>query len=383
MRAGRSSVEEAAGRLVLGASPMLQTAGAAAGAYAAAFYLLDHEAPFFAPMSAVIALGASRGQHLRRAVEMVFGIAMGIAIADGIVLAIGTGPLQIALICVLAMAGALLLGGGSMLVTQAALSGILVATIENPAGALVPDRFFDGLMGGGVALVFSHLLFPLNPMSIVARASAPVFDQLGAALDEVAEALAAGDSDRAYNALLQARAIDDDVRRFNDALVVGYETVRLAPPRRKARNQLEIYAIAASQVDHAVRNTRVLARACIRLLRRGGPGTEGLSDAVHYLAQAVRSLNIQLEAPGLIGETRRLALIAAGRATSVMSDPDVFALGSVVGQVRSTAHDILRGSGMSAAQSLEALDEVTGMPDMPVTPPRSDDGDTKGSDRLG
>ena len=352
---------------------MVQTAGAAAGAYAASFYLLGHDAPFFAPMSAVIALGASRGQHLRRAVEMVFGIAMGIAIADFIVIAIGTGPFQIALICVLAMSAALLFGGGSMLVTQAALSGILVATIENPAGTLVPDRFFDGLVGGGVALVFSHLLFPLNPMSVVARSSAPVFEKLGAALDEVAESLSAGDSERAFNALLQARAIDDDVRRFNDALVVGYETVRLAPPRRKARNQLEIYAIAASQVDHAVRNTRVLARACVRLLRRGGPGAEQLAGAVHHLAQAVRSLNVQLEAPGLIGETRRLALIAAGRATSVMSDPDVFALGSVVGQIRSTAHDILRGSGMSAAQSQEALDEVTGLPEDSARSPSPDE----------
>ena len=345
---------------------MLQTAGAAAAAYAVAFYLFDHEAPFFAPMSAVIALGASRGQHLRSAVEMVFGIAMGIAIADGIVLAIGTGPLQIALICLLGMSAALLLGGGSMLVTQAALSGILVATIENPAGALVPDRFFDGLVGGGVALVFSHLLFPLNPMSVVARAAAPVFDRLGTALDEVAAALAGRDAERAFEALLRARAIDDDVRRFNDALVVGYETVRLAPPRRKARNQLDIYSIAASQVDLAVRNTRVLARACVRLLRRGGAGAEPLARAVESLARAVRSLGTQLEAPGLIGETRRLALIAAGRATSALPDPDAFALGTVVGQVRSTAHDILRASGMSAAQAQAALDEVTGMPDAPV-----------------
>ena len=361
------------GRLALGASPMLQTAGAAAVAHAVAFYVLGHEAPFFAPMAAVIALGASRGQHLRRAVEMVFGIAVGIAIADLIVLAIGSGPPQIALICVLAMSTALLFGGGSMLVTQAALSGILVATIEHPANVLVPDRFFDGLVGGGVALLFSHVLFPLNPISIVARSSRPVFDRLGTALDEVSAALATGDADRAFNALLQARAIDDDVRTFNDSLVVGYETVRLAPPRRKARNQLEIYAIAASQVDLAVRNTRVLARACVRLLRRGGPDATQLSHAVADLAGAVRLLGDQLEAPGLIGETRRRSLVAAGRATAVMSDPDVFALGSVVGQVRSTAHDILRASGMSAAQAQGALDEVTGIAD--VTAPGRREGE--------
>jgi uncharacterized membrane protein YccC len=364
----RASFKEAIGRLAFGVSPMLQTAGAAAAAYAVAHYLLGHERPFFAPMAAVLALGAARGQHLRRAIEMVFGIAVGIAIADGIVLAIGTGTLQIALICILAMSTSLLLGGSSMLVTQAALSGILVATLEHPDAELVPERFFDGLIGGGVALLVSHLLFPLDPKTIVAKAAEPVFDQLGAVLDEVAQALEDGDADRAQAALLSARAIDDDVRHFNDALVIGYQIARLAPPRRSARNQLEIYAAAASQVDLAVRNTRVLARAVIRLLRRPKSVDPRMAQAIADLGAAVRYLGTMLEAPGLTGETRRLALIAAGRATSVMSDPDLFALGSVVGQVRSTAHDILRATGLSAAQAQEALEQVIGTGTAPADP---------------
>jgi uncharacterized membrane protein YgaE (UPF0421/DUF939 family) len=363
----RSSIRESIGRLTTGASPILQTAGAAAGAYAVAFYALGHERPFFAPMAAVLSLGAARGQHLRRALEMVLGIAVGIAIADSIVLAIGTGPLQIALICVLAMSTALLAGGSSMLVTQAALSGILVATLEQPDAELVPQRFFDGLIGGGVALIVSQLLFPLDPKAMVAKASKPVFQQLGGALDEVALAVEERSADRAQTALSRARAIDSDVRRFNDALETGHQLARLAPPRRSARNQLEVYATAASQVDLAVRNTRVLARAVIRLLRRGKPVDPRMAQAIAALAEAVRSLSSMLEAPGLTGETRRLALIAAGRATSVMSDPDVFALGSVVGQVRSTAHDILRASGLSAAQAQEALEQVVGVGTPPDT----------------
>jgi hypothetical protein len=40
----------------------------------------------------------------------------------------------------------------------------------------------------------------------------------------------------------------------------------------------------------------------------------------------------------------------------------------VVGQVRSTAHDILRATGLSAAQAQEALEQVIGTGTAPADP---------------
>ncbi len=359
------------GRLRTGLWPISRTAGAAAAAWYGGVMLLGHEAPLFAALSAVICLGASRGQPWRRAIEMVLGVAVGILIATLLVQVIGTGTLQIALIAALAMLSATLVNGGSLLVTQAGVSAILVVAVEQPTHTFVPDRFFDALLGGACALVISQLLFPLNPLAVVSSAARRVFVPLAGTLEEVARAIAAADPDRAEAALWQARGIDEAVRAFNDELAAGQENARLAPPRRKALGPLEVYAQAASQVDLAVRNTRVLARAAISLVKnetlassKGGPDQtrEALSAAVFDLARGVRSLGERLDYadPELQAETRTHALRAAERATRVLEDKEALATSVVVGQVRLTASDLLRGSGMDLAAAQQALDDAAG-----------------------
>ena len=345
-------------------SALLQTAVAAAASYGISIYALGHEAPLFAAVSAVIVLGAVRGQEPRRAVEVTAGVVVGVTVADVLVLAIGTGIPQIALIVVLAMVVAVFVGAGPVLVTQAAVSAIFVATVEPPTGGLVPTRLFDTLVGGSVALLISQLMFPLDPVALIRHAARPVFSELGAALEETADALSVGDPGAAEEALYRARSIDESVRAFNDALQTGYETVRLAPPRRRARGHLDEYALAASQIDLAVRNTRVLARVAISVVRNDKPAPPPVVDAVRRLGDAVRSLDHQLDLRGdedRTGETRSLALEAVRLATDLVERPEVLALGSLVAQVRLTASDILRGSGMTLAGAHEALDEAAGL----------------------
>ncbi len=362
---GKISAAERIGRVRGQVSALLQTATAAAVSYAISTYALGHEEPIFAAVSAVIVLGAVRGQEPRRAVEVTAGVVVGVAIADALVLAIGTGIPQIALIVVMAMVVAVFVGAGPVLVTQAAVSAIFVATVEPPTSGLVPTRVFDTLVGGSVALLISQLMFPLDPVALIRRAARPVFSELGAALEETADALAAGDPGAAEEALYRARGIDESVRAFNDALQTGYETVRLAPPRRRARGHLDEYALAASQIDLAVRNTRVLARVAISVVRSNKPAPAGVVDAVRRLADAVRSLDRQLhvndDEDGSGDETRSLALEAVRLATDLLERPEVLALGSLVAQVRLTASDILRGSGMTLAGAHEALDEAAGL----------------------
>lgn len=362
---GKISAAERARRVRSQASALLQTAAAAAASYAISILVLGHEAPIFAAISAIIVLGAVRGQELKRALEVTAGVVVGVAIADILVLAIGRGIPQIALIVVLAMVVAVFVGAGPVLVTQAAVSAILVATVEPPTGGLVPTRLFDTLVGGSVALLISQLLFPLDPVALIRRAARPVFSELGAALEETADALAAGDPGAAEEALYRARGIDESVRAVNDALQTGYEIVRLAPPRRRARGHLDEYALAASQIDLAVRNTRVLARVAISVVRADKPPPVGVVDAVRRLGDAVRSLGRRLDVKDDGDETgdqtRSYALEAVRLATDVVERPEVLALGALVAQVRLTASDILRGSGMTLAGAHEALDEAAGL----------------------
>ena len=61
---------------------LVQCALAAGAAWAIAHDLLGHAAPFFAPIVAVICLGMTYEQRLRRVAEVTVGVALGVAIAD-------------------------------------------------------------------------------------------------------------------------------------------------------------------------------------------------------------------------------------------------------------------------------------------------------------
>ena len=77
---------------------VVQCSIAAGVAWWLAADVLDHETPFFAPIAAVVSLGTSYGQRLRRVVEVTFGVAIGVFVADLLVVWIGTGAWQLALI---------------------------------------------------------------------------------------------------------------------------------------------------------------------------------------------------------------------------------------------------------------------------------------------
>ena len=109
---------------------IVQAAVAATAAYLIATEVVGHSQPFFAPVSAIITLGITVGQRGRRAVELALGVAVGIGVADGLVLLLGPGAVPLAVVVLLAMGAAVFLGSGQILATQAAVSAVLVATLQ-------------------------------------------------------------------------------------------------------------------------------------------------------------------------------------------------------------------------------------------------------------
>jgi hypothetical protein len=190
----------------------------------------------------------------------------------------------------------------------------------------------------------------------MAKAAKPVVEDLAVALQLTADALREGDEQRARRALEIARATDDDLGGFFDAVAVARETFVLRRPARRTRERLPLYAEAAQQMDYAVRNTRVLARRTLSAIRRGRAAPPELAGAVALLGDAVRALGTQLEQPGGEAVTRRLALEAAVNATSVLEGDPGLSMNVIIGQVRSTAIDLLRGSGLSGEEARNALD---------------------------
>ena len=101
---------------------ILQTAMAACAAWFLSVLLLDVDRPTFAPIAAVICLGLAVGERARRAIELTFGVAFGVAIADFLVSVVGVGALQAWLVVALAMAVAVFLGREEVGVKEAAIS---------------------------------------------------------------------------------------------------------------------------------------------------------------------------------------------------------------------------------------------------------------------
>ena len=333
--------------------PILQTAAAAVAAWYVALALLGGDRPLFAPIAAVIALGATVGQRGQRAAELVGGVILGILVADLIVAVIGTGPWQAGVMVVLAMGAAVAMGGRELLVSEAAVSAILIATLPGSAAGFPPERFLEALIGGGVALVVSVLLFPPDPALLVGRALNRLFADLGRALGDVAEALEQGDPEVAERAQETGQALSGHLIEVRRELLEVRETARFALSRRSARGQLERIERSLGAVDYASRDTAVLTRNALRLLRAGSIAPPPLYESIRSLGDAVWELAAGYDDDRRIEPVRALALEAATKASALAEDARDLRLADVVAPVRSVAVDLVR-----AAERVSGVDEV-------------------------
>lgn len=347
MRSGRE-------RLVIAARPIVHTSVAAALAWFVAVELVGREQPFFAPIAAVITLGLTVGQRGRRAVELAFGVALGILIADALVLAIGTGTLQIAAVTALAMLAARALGGGPLLVGQAAVSAVLVATLQPPTDGFSFVRSLDALIGGGVALVVAAVILPVNPVALIRRTAEPVIVELSATLDDVAAALEARDGELAERSLVRARDMEDPLGDLSEAIEAARESARISIRRRGAQETVREHAEAVRNLELAVRNVRVVARGANRAISLDDDTPPELIAALRDLAEAVHGIGPALEGGGgEVGEAAESARRAAVNAHAALEQTGNMSALHLIGQVRSTAVDLLRALGVDRATAVE------------------------------
>ncbi|MDP9346670.1 MAG: FUSC family protein [Actinomycetota bacterium] len=332
--------------------PIVQTMAAATIAYYIAQLLpLDDQRPVFASIAAVISLGATYANRGRRAVELIGGVVLGLSIADVIILAIGTGPLQIGLMILLAMGVATILGGGELFVNEAAISALLLASLERTSTSYSPDRFIEALVGGTVALVVGSVFLPPDPQLLVGRAAQRVFADLGYSLEELAAALADGDAGRAEGALRAARGTDGPMDALEEALKTARETARMAPMRRTARMQVQRYSQTLPQIDLMVRDQRDLARLGLRYCRSRLPAPELLSGAASELSTAVWALAAAFDEPDRGQQVRDRAVAAAAQARAAFeAEPDLV-LTEIVGGVRTLAADVIRAAELATGST--------------------------------
>jgi uncharacterized membrane protein YgaE (UPF0421/DUF939 family) len=354
----RADLRTRVGRLRIAAPMIAQSALAAGGAWYLAREIGGGSGPpFFAPVAAVVSIGSALGQRLRRTVELVLGVSLGVGIGDLIARAIGNGTVALVVVVALAMSAAVLLDGGQLLVMQAGTSSVLVATLLPSGGGLAGlDRCGNALIGGTVGILVGLVLLPLNPLRVAGRAVGPVIDGASRALVATADALAAADTDAARSALGSLRALNPAMAQMSTALATCAEIARVAPIRWRSRDRFAGYAEAAPQLDYAVRNMRVVARRAGVLLRTEHSCPPQLVEAVRLLARATRCVGAWLGEGSEPRECRHLLVEAFATARSAMGPDSSEAVIVLIAQLRSVAYDLLRATGLNRVQALELLE---------------------------
>jgi uncharacterized membrane protein YgaE (UPF0421/DUF939 family) len=353
LRAGAESVRQRLGRVWVNAPLALQCGLAAGLAWYIAAHLLKHASPFFAPIAAVIVLGASTGHRLVRTVELVLGVAVGIVVGDVLIAAIGSGPIQLGLVVMLAVGAALFLGTGALIVNQAAASAVLITTLYPPSAGIYYGRWIDTLVGGAVAFVVHALLVPIDPLTAVRRNVRPVLDALTDTLTRVAVALREHDLEGAEQALARLRETEPTLVKFRESVLGAAETVAVSPVRWDARGQLGRYRGAAPHLDHAVRNSRVLARQSASALRNSEQIPARLPEALDAVVESITWLQRELETGQPPEAARGRAIQAIRLAYAAVHDGSELSATAAAAQIRSVAFDILLASGLDELTARE------------------------------
>jgi uncharacterized membrane protein YgaE (UPF0421/DUF939 family) len=349
---GRLSTHQRLGRLRSRGWQIGQCAVAAALAWLGATTLLDHPRPFLAPVAAIVCLGVSYGQRLRRVAEVMVGVAVGVFIADLFIRWVGTGLWQITLIVAVSMTIAVLLGAGNLMVTQAAVQSVTVAILL-PVPEAGFNRWLDALVGGAVALVAATLV-PQAPLRRPREQAARIVQDLGRLLRAAADSVASGNVDDAVETLQQARATEAALGDLRTAAREGVDVVSSSPLRRRHRGPVRRMAQLVVPLDRAIRNTRVLVRRTVTATRAGETIPDSYLALVDRIADATDIIAEEFAA-GRLPAAAREHLADIAEQTAIERLQGGLSAAVVLAQVRSIVIDLLQLTGLSVDEARELM----------------------------
>jgi uncharacterized membrane protein YgaE (UPF0421/DUF939 family) len=246
---------------------LLQTSTASGLAWYIANDVLHHRQPFFAPISAAVCLSISNVLRAQRAVQMMFGVTLGIGIGSVVVGLVGGGPVQVGVsvlisACIAVAVGQSFIGQGMMFANQMVVSSILILALYHTGVGY--ERLTDALIGGFLAIVFAVLLFPADPLRVLSRARLGVLDALHDVLSRMAD-FASGRAGVPSDWPLSAvDHVHEQIGGLIQARSTARQVVRLSPRRWRLRGVVEV-------LDHQAVHVALLAGSVLQLARWADP----------------------------------------------------------------------------------------------------------------
>lgn len=347
-RAGYQSVQRRLTRWRSRGFLIAQCAVTAGLAWWLATKVLGHQAPFFAPVAAILVLNVTYGNRLRRGVEVAIGVALGVLVGDVFVHLFGTGVWQIVIVVALAMSLATLVGAGQLMTIQAAVQSIIVTT-------LLPDpgqgfgRWLDAVVGCVLALVVATVA-PSAPLRKPGILAAQLLQEMAGVLRAVVDALRHGDQAAADQVLDRARDGVAQLKALQDAADEGLAVVRHSPFRRRQLGAALAYADLIDPLDRASRNLRVLARRGLVAAWRQEPVPEAYLQLLEVAAGQAERMAGDLH-EGKLPVAARKKLVAAARESSHLPVADSISAVVILAQARSMLVDLMELTGLDYADA--------------------------------
>ncbi len=348
----RSSAERTIESIV----PALQIVIAASSAFAVAHYLFGHAVPLIAVTVSISTLGFARDARPIRVLETAIGIIIGIALSEALLLAVGQGLWQLALVLLVTLVVARALSPSNAFAVAAGVQAILVMLLPAPAGGPFV-RSVDGIIGGVVALLVTALV-PRDPRRFVRRDARTLFASLTDALDSLAVALDKADEPAADHALERLRTTQPIIDSWAVSVDSAAAIARISPFLYRRRPDLGAQARVLRGMDLATRNLRVIARRIDFLVRDGVPRPV-IGSIVASLGTSVELLGQSLDDP-LLADTVRVGLVAVAERlrpdTAVAGAPVTDSV--VILMMRPLLVDLLMAADLPADKARALLPEV-------------------------
>ncbi|HET9021751.1 MAG TPA: FUSC family protein [Ornithinibacter sp.] len=316
--------------------------------------VLGHENPFFAPVTAILCLGLTYGQRLRRIAEVTIGVAIGVLVGDLVVMVLGSGAWQMALVVVIAMSVAVVLSPGHLLVIQAGVQSVFIVALVATRDVGF-SRWLDAVVGGVVALVIGAVA-PTSPVLRPRAEAARTVREVSSTLRDVVAALRRGDRVLADAALNQSRAMEGQLVELRTAASEGVAVVRQSPLLRSHAPMAHASSDLVVPLDRCVRNLRVLARRASVAITRHETVPDRYLDLVAALADAADDLARVLDEHATPSAARGVLERVAGLSARV--DPAAGLSAEMIrGQVRSMVVDLLVVAGLDDDEALQLVPE--------------------------
>lgn len=367
----RTRAIRAVRRVYRHAPHLLLAAGAAGIAYLLASLIFGQAQALFAPVAAVVSVGLSAGQRLVRAVEISLGVVLGLVMADLLTRIIGSGPWQLVIAVLLAMAAAVALRASGLMANQAAVTAVFVMVLVPLQDTPPLIRLADAVIGGFVAVVLNSLLAP-DPHRVALTTAEQLLERLSTAYRDLARALDRTSLDRADRVLRDLEHLETAGRDLETAIDATRERITIGHSRTRhaQRRRLQAMAQLAARSGVMVTSARSATRAASTLARHRTRPDPALVTGLEELAQTLLELRAWVGGGARMTVVRESALRAAVTSTQALKparSPEVVpAEQALAWQMRASAVDVLRVVGLSYAAAVAAVEDTAGRLDRPM-----------------